>query len=139
MEIRIEPSGILNIRGDRLLKKVNNLMFKGKMGDKLVTEIRMLMNIEAFFLRKFCFGAFHLTFSKLLYEAKINTKHVHNKPNTPIEIMAAVAILPEEEELMAAIYADERRIYINVTTMKDKDKDYEEEMRNAVGELKREE
>lgn len=40
---------------------------------------------------------------------------------------------------MADGYADARRMYINVTTMKDKDEVYADEIRNAEEELKREE
>lgn len=40
---------------------------------------------------------------------------------------------------MADVYVDARRMYINVMSMNDKDEEYEEEMRTAVEEYKREE
>lgn len=58
-------------------KNVNELKFEGKMRDKLVTEIRMLMNIENFVLPKFYGGEFYAIFRKLLNETKTNTNHAH--------------------------------------------------------------
>lgn len=40
--------------------------------------------------------------------------------------------------MMADIYADVRRIYINVPIMNDTEEEYEEELRNSVEELKKE-
>lgn len=55
---------------------------------------------------------------KLLKEAKINSTQAHQKPNMPVEITAAVAIWSGKEEIMSAVYADARIIYINVTAMR---------------------
>lgn len=71
----------------------------------------------------------------LLNKANINTNHALHKPSTPIEIKEAVAIWLEKEE----VYADERRLYINLTEMNDKNEEYDEEMRNAAEDLNTEE
>lgn len=111
-------------------------MFNGKRRDKVVTYIRMLMNIENFFLQRFCGEAFYPIFRMLLSEAKINTNYEKQKAKPPMAIKAEVEIQPEEEQIMAHVYTVARRIYINVTTINDKDKGYEEQMRKEVGELK---
>lgn len=54
----------------------------------------------------------------------------------PIAIKAELSIQREEEKRMAEVYADERRIYVNVITINDKDEEYEKEMTNAVKERK---
>lgn len=52
----------------------------------------MLANIKTIILAMFCGGAFYPRFMNMLKEANINTNDAHHKPNTSIEIRAAVAI-----------------------------------------------
>lgn len=96
------------------------------------------MNIENFFLPKFYGWAFHLRFRNLLNEAKKHSNHENHKPNTSIASDAAVTRWSTDEEIIADLYEDAKTISINLTTMNDKEEDYEEEMRNKAEELKRE-
>lgn len=80
---------------------MGNLIFRGCIGNKLVTEIRMMMNVQTLFLPNFCGGAFYPEFRKLLNEASTNTYNVYHNPKKTISIKAAVAIWPEKEEMMA--------------------------------------
>lgn len=100
-------------------------MFKGKIGSKSIMEIRILLNMETFFLPKFFGREFYRRFRKLLKQASINSVYAHHNPRTPIVIEEAVQIWPEHEEIMADVYRNERRTYIIVTIMKDQDKKYE--------------
>lgn len=84
MQTRIEPTRILYMKGYRFLRKADELLLKEKVKDKLITEIIMLINIENFFLQKFCGGEFYPRFRKLLNNAIINTNQANNKPNKPI-------------------------------------------------------
>lgn len=71
--------------------------------------------------------------------ASFNSNHAHLKQNTAIAIEVEVPIWTEQEELMVNVNSVTGRIYIIVTAMNDEDEENEEEMRNAVQQLKREE
>lgn len=86
----------------------------------------------------FCGGAFYLRFRKLLNKANISANHKQHKPNTAIAIKAAVAIRLEDDGIIAEIFANARRRYINITTMNEEPEEYEDEMRNVVEEKKHE-
>lgn len=63
---------------------MQNLILQGRIRNKLVTEIRMVINVERFFLPKLCGRSFYHEFKKLLSEASINTDHEQDKPKRPI-------------------------------------------------------
>lgn len=111
METIIEPERILSVKGDKLLTNIDTQMFQGCIGNKLVVEKRVMINIETLFRPNFSGGAFYPRLRKQLNQAKIYTNHAHNKPNKLIEIKGAVAIWPEREKIMADVYADARRSY----------------------------
>lgn len=46
------------------LKTINDVMIQGYIRNKLVSKIRIIMNIETFLLSKFFGGAFYPRFSK---------------------------------------------------------------------------
>lgn len=86
------------MNGENLIKKMDNLILEGRIGNKFVTEIISLMiNVENFILPKLCGVAFYPAFRKMPNEENINNYHVQHKPNTLIAIKAAVSKLPEEE------------------------------------------
>lgn len=66
----------------------------------------MMINVENFLLPKFCAGENYPYFSKHQTNAKICTNHAHHKPNTPVKIRETMEIWPEEEKLMAEMYAN---------------------------------
>lgn len=108
-------------------------MLQEYIGNNLVTEIMMMTDAEFSFFLNLCGGEFFPKFRKQLNDVKINTNHEQHKPNTPVAIKAAVAIWPEEKQLMAEMYAHSRGMYINIMTRNDrKEEEYEKEMRKTI-------
>lgn len=92
IETRIEPKGILNVDGERLLEKMDTLVIEGIIGDDLINELRIMLNTEAFLLQKIQQSR---TISKLQKQDE-RGRHQHDsstaKTNTPVKIADVTAI-----------------------------------------------
>lgn len=69
-----------------------------------MNHIRLIINMETYFLPTFCEGTSYQTFRQQLNYADINMNHKNHGANTPISIKAEVPIFPEREDEMVAIH-----------------------------------